>query len=526
MKRSFRAVASIALLSIAVSGCSNTSTADSADHTAVTDLDSVTVLDKDFDPEAHFRYASAYPISSMDPLTSASGLDQTYLAPVYDRLLQRTSEGELGPMLAESYETDGDGVTLRLRPNLHYTDGEPFTADSVKINLERYMMDSSSKITADVAHIESVSAVDELTVQIATDGTVGATLAALTERGGMMVSPAAIEAGSVETEPVGIGPYTATRVAPGQSVSMVRTSDYWEPEAQRVASMDVIGMAESQTRRNALRSGELDAAEIDVPTMEGLEGGSISFLSGATPMVYSIYLNTSEPEFDDVRVRRALGHAIDRVAIGEGLYEGACEPQVQFFPENNFAYDSELGPGLDRWEYDPEEAQRLLAEAGFTDNPNGFSAVHTDTTTSAQLGEAVQHQLSKVGVTLNPTPAPSGSLTDTFGISKSVPAAVAGHSGGPDPDAVVQRSFAPKAIYNPGPWQSDVFDRLVAEGGAAVEPEERATSYHEMTEMLIKEPSHVIPICAVSRLVAHDDTVSHIQVGDSYQSLRGIAVSK
>lgn len=517
-------VAGACAVALTLSACGNAQSDSESGANLIEGLERSVELSEDFDPSANFKYAAYYPPSSLDPHTSAGGLDQTYLAPIYDRLIYNSPAGELEPMLAETFETDGDNVTLTLRPEVSYTDGEPFTAESVKTNLERYMSDGST-LASEVAHIESISVVDELTVEIVTDGAVGATVAALSARAGMMVSPKAIDSGDVETKPVGIGPYTATDVTPGQSVSMEKTEDYWDPSVQRVGSMELIGMSEAQTRQNALQSGELSASEVDATSVSSLQGDTTGLISGPTPLVYFFAVNSSDPAFEDERVREAMNLAIDREGLAEGLFQGGCLPQIQPWPASSFAYNTDIGAGLDRWPYDPEKAIDLLEEAGFADRPSGFDAVHTNNTISSQFGEVLQSQFAEVGITINPSPVPSGGIVENFGISKSMPTTVSGYTGAPDPDAVIQRIYSAESVYNPGEWSSETVESLATEAASAPDQESRSQVYGELSEALVEEQSHIMPICALQRIVAFDEKVSNIHSGGDYQDLRGVAVS-
>ncbi|TCP45042.1 peptide/nickel transport system substrate-binding protein [Tamaricihabitans halophyticus] len=515
--------AMLAVLALALAACGSAGSSGSPEN-AIDGLGRSVELAENFNSDAHFTYVGSYPPSSFDPNTSASGLDQTYLAPIYDRLLYNSPKGELEPMLAERFEVEGSTIVLTLRPDLTFTDGAPFDSHAVKTNLDRYMADGST-LRPEVAHITAVSAREPLVVEIQTDGSVGATLATLSARAGMMVSPKAIEAGDVETNPAGIGPYTATRVTPGQGVQLTKTDNYWEPSVQRVATMELKGVGENQTRQNALASGETLAAEVEVPTIDAL-GDAAEFVVGPTPLVYFFAVNTAEPAFKDPRVLEAINLAIDRSRIAQGLFEGACEPQVQLWPSNSFAYNKDIGAGLDRLPYDPDRARDLLEEAGFADAPSGFDTVHTNNTTSTQLGEVLQSQLAEVGVSVNPAPVPSGGIVENFGISKSMPATLSGYTGAPDPDAFIQRNLTLESVYNPGGWESEQVTRLSVDGAKATDQDSRAEIYHELAETLLDEPSHVVPICAMKRVVGFDPSVSNLHSGGDYQDLRGVAVAE
>lgn len=523
MRTKLRTAAGLTVCAIVLAGCGDAPNPSAADP-ASDDYPVNVELRDDFDPNAEFSYAHSYPPSSFDPLTSASGLDQTYLAPIYDRLIYRTPEGDLEPMLATAWEPSADGMslTITLQEGLSFTDGTPFDAEAVKTNLDRYLTDQS-KLKQEIAMVTGVEVAGSLEVVISVDGGLGPLTAALAGRPGMMVSPTAIAAGTVEAAPVGIGPYTSTEVIPGQSVSLTKTEGYWDPTVQRVGTMRLIGMPEAQTRLNAVTTGQISATSIDPGQIEAAEAKDLDILSGPTPLFYFFALNSSVAPFDDPEVRKAISMSIDREGIGNGLFEGYCKPQVQLWPENSFAYDDDFGSGLESVPYDPDEAKKMLDEAGYTGGES-YDAVLTNNTVSVQLAEAVQSNLSEVGVEINVNPVPSGGIIDYFAVNKSMPTAVSGYTGGPDPASVIDRNLTVSAPYNPGENEYPELDEIAAKGANAVDPEERKSAYLEYSEAFVDANTHLIPICMLYGITAYDPKVSNLYSANDFVDLRGVAV--
>ena len=525
MRNRFRLAVALTAGSLLLAGCGSAperNVADAKDDTFPTNVE----LDKDFDPNGHFSYAGAYAPSSFDPFTSASGLDQTYLAPIYDRLIYRAPDGTLDPMLATEWEAtdDNKALVLTLQEGLTFTDGAPFDAQAVKTNLDRYR-ETTSKLKQELAQVTGVEAVDELTVRITVSGSLGALPATLAARAGMMVSPQAIASGDVASKPVGIGPYTATSVVPGTSVKLTKTADYWDPEVQRVATMELIGVGESQTRFNALISDQLTAAEVAPEQTGSIQDEGLGLLTGPTPLFYFFGLNTSVEPFDDPKVRKAISMAIDREGIGEGLFEGYCKPQVQLWPENSEAYDEDFGDGLDEFPYDPEAAKQLLEEAGVQPGQS-FDAVLTNSSTSIKLAEIIQADLDKIGLGINVNPVPSGGIIENFSVTQSMPTTVSGYTGPPDPASVIDRNFTPTAPYNPGGEEYPALAKLAEEGASTVDPDERKAAYSEYMTEFVEAVPHIIPICMSYRLIGYDESVSNLYASSDYVDLRGVAVSK
>lgn len=481
-------------------------------------------LDDSFDPEAHFSYAGAYPPSNFDPFASASGLDQTYLAPIYDRLIYRAPDGSLEPMLATAWTPTEDNLALvvELREGLTFTDGAPFDAQAVKINLDRYL-EETSRLRQELTQVTSVEVIDSLTVQINVSDGIGALPATLAARAGMMASPQAISSGDLSSNPVGIGPYTATSVTPGTSVALTKTEGYWEPEVQRVATMELFGIPEGQARYGALVSNQLTASEIAGNQVPNAQGEGFELISGPTPLIYFLGVNTATAPFDNPDVRKALSMAIDREGIGQGVFEGYCEPQIQLWPESSDAYDDDFGDGLEHFPYDPEQAQELLDGTDYQPGET-YAAVLTNTTTSVQLAEVIQANLAEIGITISVNPQPSGGIIENFAIQKSMPLAVSGYTGPPDPAAVIDRNLTPEAPYNPGGEVYATLNDIADKGANTTDQAERKVAYLEYMEEFVEAVPHIIPICMAYRTIAYEG-VSNLYASSDYVDLRGVAVT-
>ncbi|WP_243837814.1 ABC transporter substrate-binding protein [Cumulibacter soli] len=257
------------------------------------------------------------------------------------------------------------------------------------MNLDRARSDDDSKIKEQLSTITDVTAVDEHTVKIAIDGKPGLILGMLTSRAGMIASPAAIEAGTLHTQPDGIGAYQAVDIKLGDEVRFERTPDYWDPDAQRVAAMTYYYMPQSQTAVNALLSGQVQIAHIEPDQIGDVDPNETPVIAGGFSAMQFIEFNTAEEPFDDPNVRLALNLAIDRQGIADGLNDGLCEVPIQPWPSSSIAYDEEIGDGAEVWPYDPQKATELLAEAGY---PDGFTfdAITSTVSYYAKLSEVIQ----------------------------------------------------------------------------------------------------------------------------------------
>ncbi|MQA96935.1 MAG: hypothetical protein GEV11_20660, partial [Streptosporangiales bacterium] len=480
-----------------------------------------------FDKNAEFSWGYTIEVTSFDPHRGSSGFDQNWLFPVYDRLVYSSPDGTLKPMLATSWEVGngGDELTLTLRDGVTFHDGTPLDATAVKTSLDR-ARDDESVVKSELTSVKSVEVVDEKTVRLKLSGGAGALLGSLADRAGMIISPAAIKKGKLDSEPVGAGAYTVLENKPGDRVRYGKYDKYWDPSVQRAATMTFRVMSDDQTRLNALQTGELTMALIRQNQVQPAKQMGLNVLSGEGPTFYAFSVNSSRKPFNDPKVRLALNLAMDRKAIGEGLLEGFCTPQIQPWPSTSWAYDKKLGNGLDKWPHDPARAKKLLAEAGY---PNGFTftSFAANITGYQAVAEAVQAQFAKVGVTMKLKVVDPGQMAKQYNIEKSADASVFGYSPTPDPQGVLDRVLLPNATGNPGGKAPERLVELSDKARDAVSEQERAPQYHQIMAQLVEEVPHAVPICMQHRTEAFRDGVSGLSIypggGRDY---RGVAVGK
>src|SRR5262249_28014102 len=148
---------------------------------------------------------------NLDPTTAGSYVGRIVLAAMCDKLFDIDQNLNIIPQLALSHETSEDGktVTIKLRPNVKFQDGEPFNAEAVKFTLDRHMTQANSLRKADLAQVDKVEIADPLTVKLLLKAPFSPLIAQLTDRAGMMVSPKAVkEAGDKFVQkPVCAGPF-------------------------------------------------------------------------------------------------------------------------------------------------------------------------------------------------------------------------------------------------------------------------------------------------------------------------------
>jgi peptide/nickel transport system substrate-binding protein len=534
VRRWFAAVFALALLASACGGdADDTATPDDAPPAEAptpgepADDDEVSDVDADeVDRDARLRYGYYISVSRMDPHLANGSQDNPWLFPAYDRLVHNTPAAEPIPGLAESWEFSEDGLQLemQLRQGVVFHDGEPFNAEAVRANIERGQTVEGSAVASSLTNITSVEPVDEHTVRFNLASPDASLPLLLSDRAGAIISPAAFDNPDLDQIPVGAGPYRVVDHIVDDRVIFERFEDYWDPDSQLLGSIEFILLSDTQTRLNALISGQIDAAELDAPQIDQAERAGLTVTLGEDVSFGLVQFNSAlRPEFAEEGVIRAIHHAIDREAITQGVFQGYAQPTVQSVPEGYFAHDPAIGP--DHYEYDPELARQLLADAGFAD---GFSFELLTTTVPArvQTSEAIQAMLGEVGidVTVRPVAGAGPFLDEVYGAA-TAEAWMLAWGGRPDPSMTLGLLYLPGSFNNPSNRSTDRIQELHQQSLTTFDEDERAQVLQELSAEIATSETDVIPLYFPQKVLAHNERVVGIQLWTAGRpELRGVGM--
>lgn len=450
------------------------------------------------------RMASPVGFSTFDPFRApAPGID--YLRPVYDTLVMKVGLDRYKPGLAESYSYDGVAKQFRmkLRKGVSFSDGQPFNAASVKANFEHGMAMKGSPWADVYGNFEKITtpAPDEVVLHLkSSDPTI---LESLHQMPGMMVSPVALANASVlATNPVGTGPwrFDSKRSILGERYTYVRTPGYWNPSVQQVQSYVLQQIPDAAARVNALRSGQVDVAFIQHEQIEAL--ARLGFRIEATGALFQALQIADArgevvPALGDLRVRKAIGLAIDRSAILKVLYKNRGAARTNFYPLGVQGHSVEVAK---QPVYDPKRARLLLNEAGYVD---GFSVDVAIQPQHARVASAVAGELAKVGIKLNITVMPdSGSWQAVYRQRKS-PIGILGQHFVP-PHRLWSYFAAANGRYNPFRLDWPTMNHIAQEA-ADVGVDERVKQdelYAALIKRVVDDDAILFPIVVVDLMVA------------------------
>lgn len=443
--------------------------------------------------------------SNYDPHSAFNQFANIYLYPAYDRLTELTPEGEVIPMLAESWEFTEEDTVLRLtlRQDVVFHDGEPFNAEAVKANIERGKTLEASAVTADLASVDEVVVVDDYTVELHLSSPGSSLPALLADRAGMMISPAAFDNEDLDLMPVGAGPYQVVEHQPGAVISFERFDEYWNPEMQTLGGVEITMQLDPEARLRAVIDGQADGTSLNSDQATQAEEAGLVVETPPTTGAFLLFLNMAKPGLDTLEVRRAISLAIDRQGIAESLHAGLCTPTNGIFPVTYWAGS----PNIPTDELDLDTARSLLEEAGFADGLQLSAVVVNVPFYLAQL-EAIQAMLGEIGISLEVTALEPTELLSRFA-SGEADMYFTQYPGSVDPAKTVASIFAEQATLNPGHYSNPELNDLALEGLSVIEQEERAPIYQKIAEVAAADYFH-IPVCSPAGVWAMNDAVGNL----------------
>ena len=400
----------------------------------------------------------------LDPTAgAAAAIDEVVYANVFEGLTRIDSTGAVQPGLAESWDVSEDGLvyTFTLRDGVTFHDGTELDAGDVVFSLDRARgADSVNAQKALFEAIDTVEAVDERTVRVTLTRPEGSFLYNLGWGDAVIVAPETAD-GNREN-PIGTGPFRFDRWTRGTEIRLVRNDDYWgdAPALERAAFRIVPDPAAAAA---ALQAGDVQAfpnfpAPELLPVFDADPRFTVAL--GSTEGETILAINNGREPFNDVRVRKALAHAIDREAIITGAMFGQGTPIGSHFAPHNPAYVDLT----DETPYDPGRARELLAEAG----QDGLSLTLQlpPPVYARRGGEIIASQLREVGIDVTIEPVEWKQWLDTVFTNKDYDLTIVSHT---EPNDI--GIYARDDYYFD--YQSDEFDAVMDELTRTVEPDAR-----------------------------------------------------
>lgn len=464
---------------------------------------------------------------TLDPATNASFVGRISLQSICDKLVDIDVGGNLVPMLAESWEWNEDGtlVTLHIRPDALFHDGTPVDAEAVRFSLDRFLNFPGSRRASELAVIESIEVVDDLTVALHLAAPSVSLLAQFTDRAGMIMSPTGYEALGPEQfgiTPVCAGPYRVVQYNPQQDIVLEKFEDHWRADEYHFDAVTFFALSDSNVRLLNLRSGDVDMAEYVAPQdIEGLESDpNFTVAVGDAPAFEGINFNLNGPGADaDVaahpEILEAISLAIDRQAINDVVLAGRYTVGNQFHPPASQWYNTDY-PVEGR---DIEAARAIMDELGL-DNVT-ISILTSQSPERLAVAEVVQAMVSEIGVTIDIQPIEFIAMREQTS-EGNFEAYMTGTAGRVDPDLQYSLLIACDAVNNVGSYCNPEVENLLEQGRATSDTGERKAIYDRLAEILLTDLPHLVLYNPRGAVAMSSDIIGFEAFPDNIIRLEGV----
>jgi peptide/nickel transport system substrate-binding protein len=353
------------------------------------------------DADEPLRIAMPAIPKSPDPNRDPGGQMLPVYRLVFEGLTKPDESGQPIPVLAESWKLLNDTTwQFTLRRGVRFSDGEPFTADVVKWNIERAQNPKNSVYSARVKPIVTVEIVNEYTVVIKTQQPFASLLGNLMPI--LMLPPKYYQKVGPQgfaTAPVGTGPYRVVEFTPDATIRMERNESYWGSKP-RPTGVTFRMLPEAATRVAALQAGEVDVVyHVPPENVDQLKGAGMKVFPVQVGQALMFILAQPKTTIEPLRnklVRQAINYAVDKDTIIKAFTKGmARKLEGQVVGPDGFGYTDKVKA----YPYDPAKAKALLKEAGY---PNGFKVKMSGTNgrypEDKEVSQAVAQYLRQVGI--------------------------------------------------------------------------------------------------------------------------------
>ncbi|WP_091542691.1 ABC transporter substrate-binding protein [Modestobacter sp. DSM 44400] len=462
----------------------------------------------------------------LDPTLSRSLYSRYVFSTMCEKLYDLDENTKIVPQLATDLpDVSGDGltVTIPVREGVKFGDGTPFDAAAVKKTLERHLSLPTSGRRSELGPITSIDAPDATTVVVHLKEPFGPLTAALADRAGMIMSPAALDAlgENFSTAPVCVGPFKFVNRVAQNSIDVERDPNYYDADKVHLDHITYRIITDASIRAANLKSGDAQVADTlstqDVPALRDskdlrvLESNSlgyqgVTFNVGNVAGIGAPVGTIDTPIAQDPRVRQAFGFAVDREALVKtvfnGLYAPACSP---ISPDSEFSSDAaQACPDAD-----PEKAKKLLADAG-VQVPYPVTMITSNNPDSLRLAQALQAVVADGGFDLKIEPVEYSSLLDQqdrgdFEVLQL------GWSGRVDPDANITNFLGTGGGQNVAGYSNPELDDLLNQARRSTDMAERVDLYGQAVGLIQKE-APIVYLYRQRNLTGVSNTVSGVQV--------------
>lgn len=444
----------------------------------------------------HLRIGTAHgsTVDTLDLGLSSSGIISITAFTYTNQLTEISNDGKLVPQLAESWQSNHDATewVFNLRKGVEFHNGKSLDADDVIASIN-YHRGSESK-----------SAVNGLANQIEEMKADGPGRVVIKLKNGNADYPYLLSAPQFGVLPVirgefdpvsgiGTGAYSIEDWRPGSGAKFTRNPNYFKSDAAYFDSAEMITILDSSARQNALVTGAVDVIDrVELKTARLLERKTeIEVLAATGTLHYSFPMRTDMKPFDNMDVRLALKHAVNREEVLDKVLHGygALGNDHPISPVNRFFHSE-----LPQRSYDPDKAKFHAKKAGFDSLQVELSASESIFSGALDAVLLFKEHAAKAGIDIIPVRRPNDGYWSEVWMKE--PWCACYWSGRPTEDWMFSSAYADNAAWNDTYWKNDKFNELLRDARAETNDAVRRQMYWDMQEILRDDGGALIPMFA------------------------------
>jgi peptide/nickel transport system substrate-binding protein len=431
--------------------------------------------------------------------------------------------------VAQSWTVSSDAktVTLHLRPNLVFSNGDPVTATAVQESLD-YV--KKSPLRSSLSAIQNIQVVNPTTLVLTLNrATAGDFLWAASYIDGSVMDPSTIGNGVANTHPIGAGPFMLKSYSPGASVLLVKNPKYFDPSAYKLGGVDFIEVAAGPPSVTALTSGAVDMIQLEPEDYNRVKNNpniGVTTTQSYDYMILQMRENTGP--FANAKVRAALEYAVNRPAINDVVFSGLGQPAYQPFPSSSPGYDKQIG---NSYSYNPQKSKAMLKAAGFPDGVTFKFIVPGGDATFDRAAQILQASMGPAGFHANIQQVPGSDILSDVYINKEGDALLSDDlTNGPDITNNFESEYESTGFgaQELGSTNS-VVSKVTLKANASLSPSVQGPLAQQAVKDIMTQGLEV-PIEFIPSIIAYNKNVvgGHVvaPIGNCRSNLTGIYIKK
>ncbi len=438
---------------------------------------------------AELRIGLADDADVLDPAQSRTFVGRIVYTAMCDKLVDVSPDLKIVPQLATewAWSADGKELTMKLREGVTFHDETPFNAAAVVATIERNMTLPESRRKSELSSVEKIEAVGDYEVKFTLKAPDVTLLAQLSDRAGMIVSPAAAKelGANFGSKPVCAGPFKFVERVQQDRIVLEKFADYWDKDKVFIDKVTYLPIPDSTVRLANLRSGELDMIErlaaTDAASVKS--DATLTYADTVSIGYMAMYVNIANgPRADnpfgkDKRLRQAFSLAIDREALSQVVFEGTAMAGNQPYPPTSPWFNKEI-PVPAR---DVAKAKELMKAAGH--ETLDIELQHANSPVVTQMMQVVQSMVAEAGFNVSLKATEFATLLSeqsagNFQLSRS------DWSGRIDPDGNLHQFVTCEGGINDSKYCNAEVDKLLNEARASTDDAVRKQKYDAAAKIL------------------------------------------